>query len=128
MGIRYLAYEGTKLNIEWFFNNKGRSRALEYYHSLDPSTKKKFWFLLRALADRGYIKSKEKFRHEGDQIYAFKISQTRYLCFFEKDSKLIITNAFTKKTDKCPKHEKERALASRDDYLYRMKKGTYYES
>jgi len=37
------------------------------------------------------------------------------------------TNAFTKKQDKLPATEKERALKAMQDYEQRVKTGTYYE-
>jgi len=60
-------------------------------------------------------------------VYAFKPQPDRYLCFFFKGKKIIITNAFIKKTDKLPLREKERALAVIEDYEKRVKNGTYYE-
>lgn len=128
MKRNYLALSGNKFDIEWYFSKTGDSYALEYYQNLDFTGKKKIWFLFQAMGNRGRIESKEKFRHEGDQIYAFKTGPDRFLCFFQKGSKIILTNAFTKKTDKIPKKEKERALGYRKDYLIRTEKGTYYEN
>jgi len=31
----YIAFEGTKFTIEWYFDTKGKSSALEYFESLD---------------------------------------------------------------------------------------------
>ena len=49
------------------------------------------------------------------------------MCFFTKGKKIIITNAFTKKSNKLAKKEKNTALGHRIDYLDRIEKGTYYE-
>ena len=43
------------------------------------------------------------------------------------DAKIIITNAFQKKSEKLPKGEKRKALEYRKDYMNRVKKGFYYE-
>ena len=64
---------------------------------------------------------------ECDGIYAFKPKPHRFLCFFVKGKKLIITNGFIKKSDKLPKNEKEKALKRREDYETRCKKNQYYE-
>lgn len=79
------------------------------------------------IADKGKILSKVKFNYEGDKIYAFKPKPDRFLCFFFKDSKIIITNAFEKKQDKLPPREKEKALKLKKNYTDRVKGGTYYD-
>jgi len=68
-----------------------------------------------------------KFRNEGDGIYAFKPQPDRYLCFFFKRKKIIVTNAFIKKTQKLPQSEKEQALKAYQSYEKRVKEGGYYE-
>lgn len=73
------------------------------------------------------IKNETKFRYESDKIYAFKPQPHRFLCFFYTGHKIIVTNAFHKKSDKLPPNEKERALKSKDDYEMRIKRGNYYE-
>ncbi|MCX7116412.1 MAG: type II toxin-antitoxin system RelE/ParE family toxin [Legionellales bacterium] len=41
--------------------------------------------------------------------------------------KIIVTNAFHKKTDKLPPKEKERALKIKENYESRISSGDYYE-
>lgn len=79
------------------------------------------------MGNAGIIKNKTKFRYEDDQIYAFKAAPDRFLCFFFKGSKIIVTNAFEKKTDKLPSREKEKAVFYKEDYINRVKRGTYYD-
>lgn len=73
------------------------------------------------------IADETKFRNEGDGIYAFKPKPNRFLCFFFKGKKIIITNAFVKKAQKLSPEEKERALRAFDDYQSRVTRGVYYE-
>ena len=68
-----------------------------------------------------------KFRNEGDQIFAFKPQPDRYLCFFVTGKKIIITNAFEKKSQKLPQGEKDSALKAKINFESRVKRGTYYE-
>jgi hypothetical protein len=82
--------------------------------------------LFRFIAELGMLKDITKFRFEGDGIYAFKPQPDRFLCFFFKDKKIIVTNAFEKKQDKLPTQEKERALRYKSDYELRVKKRNYY--
>ena len=103
------------------------SFALEFYQELDSDRRIQFLKLVKHMGDIGQIRNKTKFRNEGDKIFAFKPKPDRFLCFFSVGKKIIITNAFTKKTDKLPKREKDRALRHMEDYLDRVKKETYYE-
>lgn len=123
----YIAWQGEKFVIEWYYDANDKSQALEYFKSLTISRKKKLTSLLITMASAGKIFNKEKFRHEDDQIYAFKPTPDRFLCFFFTGSKIIITNAFEKKTQKLPPREKEKALKYRDDYIKRVNRGEYYE-
>jgi phage-related protein len=64
-----------------------------------------------------------------DQIFSscFKPQPDRYLCFFFRDKKIIITNAFIKKSQKLPIQEKELALKANESYKKRISEGDYYE-
>lgn len=126
MKKKIIAYEGKQYLIEWYFTDKGKSEALTYFETLPSDRQKKFAHLLLLLGDSGKIFNQEKFRHEGDQIYVFKPSPDRFFCFFFDGAKVIITNAYEKKSAKMPLKEKERALRSKEDYIKRIKKETYY--
>jgi hypothetical protein len=123
----YVAFEGEKFTIEWYFNDKGKSIALDYFESLNDNAQIKLLNLFELLGNVGSIKNETKFRYESDKIYAFKPQPHRFLCFFFAGHKIIVTNAFHKKSDKLPPNEKERALKSKDDYEMRIKRGNYYE-
>lgn len=127
MEKEFIVYEGAEFTVEWYFNEKGKSEALAYFESLPFDRKKKFINIIRLLGDMGKIFNQEKFRYEGDQIYALKPSPDRFLCFFFDGSKVIITNAYEKKTAKMPPREKSRALKIKEDYAKRVKMGNYYD-
>lgn len=122
----FVAYEGKEFTIEWYFDSKGKSKSFEYYQASTVDRKQKLARLLIVLGDTGAIHNREKFRHEEDQIYAFKPSSDRYFCFFYQDAKIIITNAYEKKTKKMPIREKVKAVKARIDYIERCKDKTYY--
>ncbi|WCL50694.1 type II toxin-antitoxin system RelE/ParE family toxin [Leptospira sp. GIMC2001] len=122
-----VAYKGEKFTIEWYFDEKEKSDVLHYFNGLTEPLQIKTLALFKRFAEVGEIKDRTKFNFEGDALYAFKPFPHRFLCFFVKGKKVIITNAFLKKTDKLPKNEKERALKRREDYEKRIKKGTYYK-
>ena len=122
-----IAYTGHSFTIEWYFDGRGKSDALEYFDKLTLNRKKKVLNLFRLLASVGKLFNEEKFRYEGNQIYAFKPSPDRFLCFFFEGSKIIVTNAYEKKSAKMPSREKQKAIKAMNDYAKRCKGGTYYE-
>ena len=127
MKKKFIAHEGDIFTIEWYFNNKGNSSALEYFQGLSSKQKDKVLYLFLLLGYRGKIFNKEKFRNEGDQIFAFKPVPDRFLCFFFDGSKVIVTNAYEKKSEKMPAKEKKKALKAKVDYIKRYKEGNYYD-
>ena len=122
-----VAYKGSAFTIEWYFDERGRSDVLSYYEKLPMQRRVKLLKLLRYMAEFGKIFDATKFRNEGDRIFAFKPQPDRFLCFFFTGQKIILTNAFEKKSQKLPPGEKERALRAKTDFETRIKKGSYYE-
>ena len=111
-----LIYEGDYYKVEWYFDDTGYSQAYEYFLKVSPVQKRKFLILVKKIADFGTIYDKTKFRNEGDNIYAFKPQPDRYLCFFFTGKKIIVTNAFQKKSDKLPPNEKATAIKKMVSY------------
>jgi phage-related protein len=122
-----IIYEGKKFTVEWYIDAKGKSKAFEYFDELPLDRQKKLLSLVRLIADLGKLFNKEKFRYEGEYIYVFKPMPDRYFCFFYQDAKIIVTNAYEKKTDKLSVPQKDKALKLKADYELRCKRGTYYE-
>ena len=122
----FVAYKGDCFTIEWYFDAKSKSQALSYHQSLNDDDRIKVLKLFKRMGDAGEIKNKTKFVNEGDKIYAFKPQPDRFLCFFYEGGKIVVANAFRKKQQKLPRHEKERALKIRDSYITRVKAGEYY--
>jgi phage-related protein len=122
-----VVYKGNAFTIEWYFDERGNSDARDYYEELSMERRVKLLKLVRLMGEIGKIFDTTKFRNEGDQIFAFKPQPDRYLCFFVTGKKIIITNAFEKKSQKLPTGEKDRALKAKSDFEARIKRGTYYE-
>ena len=112
-------YKGKFFQIEWYYDSDGKSQPFDYYKSCSLIQKRKFLMLCQRMGDFGKIMDKTKFRAEGDGIYAFKPQPDRYLAFFKKGNKIIVTNAYKKSTEKMPKKEMETAIKNRGDYLRR---------
>jgi len=122
-----LAFLGDKYQIEWFFDEKLKSEVKEYFENLSENQQGKLLQMFEVMGTTGLIRNKVKFRNEGDKIYAFKPKPDRFLCFFTKGKKLILTNAFIKKQDKLPQSEKDRAIKRMENYEARIKEDSYYE-
>ncbi|MEW6609586.1 MAG: type II toxin-antitoxin system RelE/ParE family toxin [bacterium] len=120
----YIVYQGSEYIIEWYFDQKGISESFNYYQKLDKARRIQLLKLVKRLGDIGKIYNKELFRYEGEKIFAFKPKPDRYLCFFYRGKKVIITNAFTKKSQKIPMEEK--AIKAMNDYQRRVEEGGYY--
>ncbi len=125
--LECIAYEGACFTVEWYLDVRGKSQALGYYQSLPRAERILLLRLFKLIAEEGEIRDKTKFRHEGDKIFAFKPQPERFLCFFYKEGKIVVTNAFRKKQQKLPQREKDRALKAKESYLRRVKTGEYYE-
>jgi len=113
-------YSGSKFTLEWYYNTEGKSAGYDYFLEIPKEQKRKFLALVKRMGDSGKIFDKTKFIYEGDEIYAFKPQPDRFLSFFTVGKKIIVTNGFTKKTDKIPEKEKDLALRLKKDYLERQ--------
>ncbi len=125
---KHIAYEGQVFTIEWYVNDAGKSDALDYYQELDAERQIKLTKLLIWMGDLGSLRNKEKFRYEGNGIYVFKPQPDRFFCFFFKGGKIIITNAYEKKSDKMSKKDFDKAQHAQQDYIKREKEEKYYEN
>ena len=123
----FIAYQGEHFTIEWYFDPKGSSQSLEFFEAMSNSQKRKLLMLFKRMGDFGRITDKTKFRNESDGIYAFKPQPDRFLSFFTSNKKIIVTEGFQKKSNKLPRNIKNRSLRIRNEYLVRLKEGSYYE-
>ena len=124
----FIAYQGDALTVEWFFDENGNSDSLNYFESLSDTQKRKVLMLFKRMGDFGKISDITKFRNEGDKIFAFKPQPDRFLSFFYTGKKVVVTNAFRKKTQKLPEKEKYLALQRMNSYDSRVNSGgDYYD-
>ena len=122
----FIAYEGEALTVEWFFDEKGKSDALDFFEALSNTQKRKTLMLFKRIGDFGKISDITKFRNEGEKIFAFKPQPERFLSFFYAGKKIVVTNGFRKKAQKLPKKEKNLAVNRMKNYDSRVKSGDYY--
>jgi len=74
----------------------------------------------------GKIPAKEYLEKESLDIQVKPVNH-RFFSFFYKGKKIIITNAYIKKSQKVSKGDLEKARNMKKTYVDRIKGGTYYE-
>jgi len=126
----YVFYQGDKFGVEFYFSDKGRLPAKEYFDSSEQLVKIKLLALVKYMAEEGRIFDERKFRsvNKKEKIYEFKPMADRYFNFFYECRKIIITNAYRKKGQKVDPRELARAIAMKRDYESRVKGDAYYET
>lgn len=119
-----LAYSGAAFDIEFYKRESGEVLAEEWLESMPSDIQQKFAALFAWMGEQGRISNEKKFKHltDSDQIFEFKAGQGRILCFFFFGQRIILTHGCTKKGDKTPKGEKERAEALKQEFISREMK------
>jgi hypothetical protein len=76
-----IIYKGSAFTVEWYFDERGRSQAKDYYEALSVERRVKFIKLARLIGEVGKIFDPIKFRNEGDNILAIKPQPDRFKSF-----------------------------------------------
>lgn len=109
--------------INFFEASDGSKPVEEFLLSLDPQMRTKIMRNILHLKNHGPMLRRPYSAHLKDGIFElrtqFSNNITRILYFFYLDKNIILTNGFTKKTQKTPSKEIERALHYRNIYLSR---------
>ncbi len=125
----YIFCQGEKLQVEFYFTESGRLPAKEHLEKASLEVKIKLAALVKYIADVGEVLDIGKFRlvDPKERLYEFKPLNHRFFNFFYKGRKIIITNAYTKKSQRIDRKELRKAENIKKDYIRRIKRGTYYE-
>lgn len=125
----YIFYQGEKFQVEFYFTEAGKLPAKKYLEKSSLEVKIKLATFIKYIADAGEILDTKKFRlvDPKERLYEFKPLSHRFFNFFFKGRKIIITNAYMKKSQKVDRRELKKAKDIKKDYTRRMKGGTYYE-
>lgn len=109
---------GDHRTIAWYEDEGGVAHGQRYYDSLDAGTRAKFAAPMSYVANQPFYRNDTKFRSEGQDIWAFKVFKHRLMAFWVGRF-LVITHGFTKKSDRVPPGELDRAVRLRDEYFSR---------
>jgi hypothetical protein len=115
----FLIYKGEYFSVYFHAETIDSSCVHDYFESCDEATQSSLLFLARTIADIGRIYDETKFRVEDrqDKIYCFKPKKERFFCFFFAGKKIIITSAYTKKSQKLDRGELKKAIRIRNEYF-----------
>jgi len=109
-------------------DGRERCKTLEFVKEMGrkhPNELSKLARLWSDTAESGPPRNKEKFRKldGSDDIWEFKTTKIRLLCFRDEGSFIICTHGFVKKTQSTPKKEIKLAETEKKKYLQAKEKG-----
>ncbi|MBA7494503.1 hypothetical protein ES702_05079 [subsurface metagenome] len=124
----YIFYQGERFQVEFYFTETARLPAKESLEKTSLQVKIKLAALVKYVADVGEILDIRKFRlvDRKERLYEFKPLGHRFFNFFCEGRKIIITNAYMKKSRRTDRNELRKAISMKKDYARRIKGGTYY--
>ena len=130
--MRYISYTKSEevnenpFNVEFYETEDGKKPVEEFLDSLNDKMAAKMVGLMELLEEKGNELRMPYSEPLGDGIFELRCKQgtdiTRALYFFYYGGKIIITNGFTKKTQKTPPGEIKLAKNRRTDWLKRYGK------
>jgi len=114
----------SKRTISFYRTKDGKCPIREFLDSLPGKTVQKITWVLKLIQDLEMVPSTYFKRLEAtDGIWECRVqfgSRTyRLLGFFSEDALIILTHGFSKKTQKTPKAEIERAEVCKKDFMRR---------
>lgn len=116
----------SNFKAEFFTKQDGTKPAKEFLLSQDMKMKAKLFGLIDILEENGNQLREPYSKFLGDGIFELRAKLgsdiTRILYFFYYEGRIILTHGFTKKTQKTPPSEIERAKKYRKEFLEREEK------
>ena len=112
-----LVRRGDQKTLYALAQESGRCRYEKFIDALVEKDRIKLTSLLDRTASHGLPRNAQRFKHLEDGIYEFKSDQHRLLCFQLPDNLIVITHGLTKKKNRMPRAEIERAKRMRTEFL-----------
>lgn len=114
------------VNVDFYYKSTGICPVQEYLDSISPKLRAKTMRTIMLLEEFGTELRMPYSENIGDGIFELRSivgnDITRVLYFFMEGNTAILTNGFTKKTQKTPTNEIEKAKKYRSDYFSRKNK------
>ena len=113
----------SKFKAEFFTQQNGSKPAKDFLLSQDVKMREKLFGLIDILEENGNQLREPYSKPLEDGIFELRAKLgsdiTRILYFFFYEGRIILTHGFTKKTQKTPRNEIERAKKYRKEFLER---------
>ena len=113
----------AKYQVVLYEKENGAVPVEDFINSLDNKMSAKIYRLLMMISENGPELREPYSKHLSDGIFELRAKVgsniSRVLYFFFIGRRIIVTNGFTKKTQKTPKTEIDKAKAFRDEYRQR---------
>jgi len=111
--------------VEFYYSEDGKEPVTDFLDSIDDKMSAKLIGLMEILEEKGTELRMPYSRSLEDGIFELRCKQgsniTRVLYFFYVGKKIVVTNAFVKKTQKTPANEIKLAKERRADWIRRHK-------
>lgn len=118
--------EMQRFEIEFYELKNGEIPIEDFLKSLDKKMRAKISGMIAILQESGNQLREPYSKHLEDGIFELRVKVgndiSRVLYFFYYNGKIILTNGFTKKTQKTPRTEIKKAKKYRNDYIERQEK------
>ena len=115
-----------KRTIEFCATRTGTVPTEEFLDTLTDKAVQKIIAVMELAETERIVPTRFFKRLSGTELYEFRIRWEsniyRLLCFFDRNSKVVITHGFVKKEQKTPQREIQRAERLRKDYFTRKEK------
>ncbi len=112
-----------KRTVEFYAATSGAVPIEDFLDSLSDKVVQKIIAVIELAETERIVATRFLKKLSGTELYEFRIRWEsniyRLLCFFDRDSKVVITHGFVKKARKTPQREIQRAERFRRDYLAR---------
>jgi len=121
-------------SAEWYYTEAGHLPAWAFYKELGKMDQQRFDLAIRYYCDNrpGTMLPRTLYRLEDsvNKIYAFKPGAFRFFNFMSISSKVTVTNAYRKHSEKMTRQDLEilKVAARYREDLKRVQEGTYYEN
>ncbi|MFH1308660.1 MAG: type II toxin-antitoxin system RelE/ParE family toxin [Patescibacteria group bacterium] len=106
--------------IEYYKNSKGKEPVMDFIIFSSKKVKAKIFVYINLLKNKGRLKHPYA-RHVKDKIWELRVdfakNYYRIFYFIFTKKRIILLHAFSKKTNKTPRKELEKAINSYKDFL-----------
>ncbi len=114
----------TKFEVIFYEKENGENPVEAFISTLDIKMRAKFVGLLEILEEKGNYLREPYSKHLEDGIFEIRCKVgndiSRVLYFFYDKGKIILTNGFTKKTQRTPRKEIKLAKERRKNFIRRV--------